>query len=128
MKKLRKKVMKIVSSVMASITGFCSMCVSALAANDVEWIKEGSDDGGTFSSLLAKIKGLGQDAYSLMIVIGAAVAVICIVALGISFMVVKQAQKRDENKTWLVYVFLGGVIVSGGVTIAGIIMKIGAGL
>lgn len=125
---MKKQLKKLIAGASTCIASLSSLCAPVFAEDGVDWIKNGADDGGVFSSLLTKVKGLGQDAYSLMIVIGAAVAVICLIALGISLMVAKQAQKRDENKTWLVYVFIGGVVISGGVSIAGIIMKIGAGL
>ena len=122
-----KKVMKALASAGGFIAALITR-VKKISASELDWITGGDESGGSLSGLVETAKGLGQDAYTLMMIIGGAGLIICMIILALGLIFGKGPAKREENKSWALYVVLGGVVLSGVTTIAGLIMSIGAGI
>lgn len=103
----------------------------AFGDEDIEstysWLFNSEDN--TLDSLTNKAKGLGGSAYKFMMVIGAIGTLLCIIILGLNFMFHgKNATKKDENKSALVYIAIGGIFIFGASAILGLIISIAKGL
>lgn len=92
----------------------------------LDWIKDTKDN--TFNSLDNKLKGIGSSAYSTLMLLAALVAVLAIVCIGISLIVNKNANKRDESKQWLLWIVLGIILMFGAFAIVGYAATIGGAL
>lgn len=90
---------------------------------DADWMKSGDGSGGVFSGLMDKVKTIGQDAYSLLVVIGVAVMVVCLIIAGINFALTKNGNKKQENMSWVAYIIAAGFLIGAATTIVGIVMK-----
>ena len=92
-----------------------------------DFLKDGSEDGGIFAPLIEKIKGLGQDGYQLIMVVGIVLLVISGAVLGISIASTKNSQKQTENKSWAVSIAIGACVLFGAITLVGLIGNIASG-
>lgn len=92
-----------------------------------DFLKDGDANGGIFAPLIEKIKGLGQDGYQLIMIVGIVLFVISGAILGISIASTKNSQKQTENKSWAVSIAVGACILFGAVTIVGLIGNIASG-
>lgn len=123
-----KKFLKTVVAMVSMAPIMALNAVNTMAADvGVDWVDDGAASGGIFSDIVAKAKSLGKDAYTLVIVIGAAGVVICLAIVGLSFVINKNSQKREDSKNWLVNIAIGGAFIFGAVTFAGIIASVGKG-
>lgn len=117
------------------------LAVSALAlhmnpvkifADDITWDfltnDNGSDADGMFDGLTTNVKGMGHSATTLFRTVGIIAMLISIVMVGISFMVHKNGQKREENKSTMLYVCIGGAIVFGATSIISLIYSFSQGI
>ena len=93
-----------------------------------DFLGEGDADGGIFSSLIEKVKGVGQDAYQLILVVGIVCLVISLAALGITTALTKKSQTQQDNKGWAVNIAIGGCVLFGAITLVGIIANIATSL
>lgn len=93
-----------------------------------DFLEGGAQDGGIFAPLIDKVKGLGQDAYKLLMVIGIVGLVASILVLAISTALTKKEQARTENKNWAVNIAIGACILFGALSIVGIFASIGSGI
>lgn len=93
-----------------------------------DFLGQGDADGGIFSSLIEKVKGVGQDAYQLILVVGIVMLVISFAALGITTALTKKSQTQQDNKGWAVNIAIGGCILFGAITLVGIIANIATSL
>jgi len=81
----------------------------------------------TLDGVVNTVKKEGAGVYSLLMVIGI-IGVICsLIVVGMSMAWNKNANKRDENKSQLVYIAIGSLFVFGAVSIAGGLKTIGSG-
>ena len=89
-----------------------------------EWDFLNGDGNGTFDSLTETAQQTGASLYKLVTVIGMIGLVLSIVGTGLSFAMNKSSQKRDDNKTHLLWIFIGGILIFGGMTVLGLIKTI----
>jgi len=94
-------------------------------AGEFDWITQSS--GSSLDGVVNTVKKEGAGVYSLLMVIGI-IGVICsLIVVGMSMAWNKNANKRDENKSQLVYIAIGSLFVFGAVSIAGGLKTIGSG-
>ena len=80
-----------------------------------------SKDNGTFNGLTKTVQETGGSFYRLMLVIGISGLAIMLLARFLSLAFAKSGQKRDENKSNIMWVFLAGVGIFSTMTIIGMI-------
>lgn len=93
-----------------------------------DFLEQGDSNGGIFSPLIEKVKGVGQDAYQLILVVGIVMLVISLAALGITTALTKKSQTQTDNKSWAVNIAIGGCVLFGAITLVGIIANIATSL
>ena len=90
-----------------------------------DWIKESGN--GTFDSLTGTVKETGGSFYPLLMAIGVVGLLAIIIICGIK-LAAAGSGKRAEAIEQMVWVFVGGIIIFGSVSIIGIVGTIGANL
>lgn len=125
MKKFIGKIRKAATGIFAVVSAVFTRAVFVFADGAADWMGEGSTDGGELAPVVEKTKGLGQSIYTLMRTLGICIMVICGILVGISLMVSKRGQKKDESMSWAFNICIGGLIVGGVITIAGIFLEVG---
>lgn len=93
---------------------------------DFSWL--GGDGDGTFDALTKKAQGVGNSAIKLVKTFGIIALVIAIMCIAVSFMVNKNANKREENKTWIVWLIIGGVFLFGSLGCIGWLASVGSSI
>lgn len=94
---------------------------------DISWI--GGEGNGAFTQMEETVKQTGNSAYNLMMAIGAAGCLICIIILGIKLMAnAGNGNKRAESLGAFVYVLIGGALIFGAVGAVGLLQNIGMNL
>lgn len=97
----------------------------AKASVDTSFLKKGGD--GTFDELTENVKGAGTSFYQLILTIGVIGLILSILVAGMGFLR-QNANKREESKTGLIYIALGGIVIFGAMTILGILQTIGTNI
>lgn len=92
----------------------------------IDKVINGSDT--TFSDLTTNVANTGKSAYILLLTLGAAGLLCSIVAAGLCFASTKNSGKREENKSWIVAIIIGGIVVFGATFVIGTIKTIGVSL
>ena len=92
-----------------------------------DFLEQGDENGGLFAPLVDKVKGLGQDAYQLVLVVGIVCLVLSLAVLGITTALTKRSQTQQDNKGWAVRIAIGGCVLFGTITIVGLIATIAGG-
>lgn len=93
---------------------------------DFSWLGGAGD--GTFDSLNTKAQGVGNSAIKLVKTFGIIALVIAVMCIAVSFMVNKNANKREENKTWIVWLVIGGVFLFGAIGAVGWLASVGSAI
>ena len=93
---------------------------------DFSWLGGAGD--GTFDGLTNKAKGVGNSAIKLVKTFGIIALVIAVMCIAVSFMVNKNANKREENKTWIVWLVIGGVFLFGALGAVGWLASVGSAI
>lgn len=94
---------------------------------DISWI--GGEGNGAFSQMEETVKQTGNSAYKLMMAIGAAGCLICIILLGIKLLAnAGNGNKRSESLGAFVYVLIGGALIFGATGVVGLLQNIGMNL
>lgn len=99
--------------------------VTALAGTkdkDLQFLED--NDNKTFSDITDTAKGTGGSFYKLMLVVGAIGLVVSLIALGVSYSTTKNSTKKSENKSHLVDVCIGAILVFGAIAIIGLIKSV----
>lgn len=92
-----------------------------------DWIL--TSDDGTLDALTDKTKALGGSGYNFLMVVGAIGVLFALILLGFDFLFHKNnATKKDENKSHLVSVAVGGLFIFGALFFAGLIKGVADGL
>lgn len=94
-----------------------------LAGNEADFLKKGGNK--TFNSLNKTAKETGASATSLIKTLGIIAIVIAIMLAGASLALTKNATKREENKSHLGWIFVGGAILFGVFGLVGLIADVG---
>lgn len=97
-------------------------------ASDFDWLT--SSDGGntTFDSATEAVKSTGNSLYKLLMAIAVVGLVVSIITCGISMSINKNATKKAENKSHMVDIAIGGIVIFGAMFIISLIKSIGEGL
>lgn len=93
---------------------------------DFSWLGGAGD--GTFDGLANKAQGVGNSAIKLVKTFGVIALVIAVMCIAVSFMVNKNANKREENKTWIVWLVIGGVFLFGAIGAVGWLASVGSAI
>lgn len=129
--KFLKKVMVLLMTALLTMSvpmvAFASDVPAEEGTGVADFLEGGSQDGGIFAPLIDKVKGLGQDAYKLMLVVGIVCLVLSIAVLGITTALTKKSQTQQDNKGWAVRIAIGGCALFGTITIVGLIATIAGG-
>lgn len=93
---------------------------------DLGFIKNNSND--MFGQLTSTVENAGASFYRLVSVICVIGLLVSIMLIGASFAVNKNSNKREENKSHIVWILIGAVIVFGAGAILGLAKTIGGGI
>ena len=99
-----------------------SMCmmtdsVAAHAKDTFDFLTSGNGNS-TIAGMTSEIQSAGKSFYDLVFAVGSLGLVICIVVTGLAIGLFKNASKREENKTQLIYIGLACILVFGAISIA----------
>ena len=138
--KRRKKVVKYILRKLKKMGVVLMICMMTLCISPVgvladettpaategvaDFLKNGDSNGGIFSGLVDKIKTIGQDIYTLLLVLGVVCLVVCVAILGITQAATKKGTTQHDNKGWAFNIAIGGLFIFGAVTIVGLIGSI----
>ena len=135
MKQLKEKeIVKKIMAGAATAVGVVSSGFPVLAATggegsssgyDYTWIN--NDGNGTFDDLTDTVKDTGASIYKLLLAVDV-VCLICIVIVCGIKLAAAGSGKRAEAIEQLIWVFIGGIIVFGAMSIIGFMGTIGANL
>lgn len=93
-------------------------------SSTVNTLKSGDSSGGVFSEFLSKATTVGSDAYTVVTTLCVICLLLCVAFVGISLAITKNSNKREDNKSWLMYAAIGGCIVFGAGTVVEIIAAV----
>lgn len=116
-----------ISMVMAACSAWFLNGISVLAADgeaDPFSFMNGKDNG-MFNSLKTTVEQSGSSATGLLVALGAVTLVIALMLVGLFIMVSKNPNKRDENKTWVMGIVLGALLVFGAGSFGTILYNMG---
>lgn len=105
---------------MGCIAGSICMMKDSVAvyANDTfDFLTSGSGNS-TIAGMTSEIQNAGKSFYDLVFAVGSLGLVISIVVTGLAIGLFKNASKREENKTQLIYIGLACILVFGAISIA----------
>lgn len=94
--------------------------------NEWDFLKD--EGNGTFDSMTTTVKETGASGYKLIMAIGIVGLVFSIVITGLSLAANKSPQKRDENKTHLLWICAAGILIFGAMTFVGFLKTIAVSL
>lgn len=84
-----------------------------------DFLTSGTSKNASIDSATTAIKGLGFSFYQLLMVLGIVCTVCSLIWTGVCIAMVKNAGKRDENKSHLLYIAVAAVIIFGAITLVG---------
>lgn len=90
----------------------------------VDVLQNGDSKGGIFAELISKVVTVGSDAYTLVTTCCVILLLLCVAVVGISFSATKSGAKREDNKSWVFWMAVGGIFVFGAGTIVELIAAI----
>lgn len=82
-------------------------------------------DNGMFDGLIDTVEKTGASANKLMMALGAVSAVLALGGVGLMIMLIKNSNKREENKSWLLAIVAGGMMLFGSASFARILYQMG---
>ena len=99
-----------------------------LANADFSFLQEAIPEGeDMLGDVTEKAKNVGRSAVNLITVIAIVCLVVSILLLGLSLAISKNPQMREENKSHIIWIIIGGVCVFGAFGILGLIQGIAQG-
>lgn len=118
--------------VVAGIVGFLGTALEPMVAyagvkSEINSIKNGTT-GGAFKSTTSTVTKMGKSGVSLAKTILIVSALICVILCGVSFVVTKNAQKHEENKSWMLKIAIGCAMGFGATAIVTTLYSIGSGI
>ena len=133
MKQLKgKEIVRKLTMGAATAVGIVSSGFPVFAGNeeststyDYNWLN--GEGNGTFDDLTGTVKDTGASIYKLLLAVGV-VGLICIVIVCGIKLAAAGSGKRAEAIEQLIWVFIGGIIVFGSLSIIGFMGTIGANL
>lgn len=102
--------------------------VTAWAKESFNFFTDGSvKDNGAFDGVTKTVKATGISGMNLMTAVGAVCLVFAVILAGITI-ALKKGGKREEGKENLQWAAIGGMVIFGGLGIAGMIAGIGSSI
>lgn len=83
------------------------------------FLTDSTKSNSSIDNVATQMEGLGASVYRLMFVLGAFCTVLSIICTGICITMNKNAAKRDESKSHLLWIAVGATLIFGAITIAG---------
>lgn len=120
-----KNICKRTVAAMAMISPWIVQCLTAYASGDNPFGFVEGEDNGMFNGLIDTVNKTGASANKLMIALGAVSAVMALGGVGLMIMLIKNSNKREENKSWLLAIIAGGMMLFGSASFAGILYQMG---
>ena len=122
-------------SAMMLIGGLCAGQAPVLALADEEagdnsfnWLTNTPENGGIFNNVTKTVKDTGASAYQLFLAVGIIGLLFSIILVGFSFATNKNAAKKEENKSHLLWIAVGGIIIFGAMAILSLLQNMGSNL
>lgn len=94
--------------------------------NDINSISKNKEGGTAFNSATKKATTLGKSGISLLNTISVTCGLICIGLAAVSWIVTKNANKHEENKSWMVRILIGLSIAFGAGSLVLLVYQIAA--
>lgn len=113
MKSKQKKAVGCMVGSMCMMTG----SVAVHAKDTFDFLTSGNGNS-TIAGMTSEIQSAGKSFYDLVFAVGSLGLVISIVVTGLAIGLFKNASKREENKTQLIYIGLACILVFGAISIA----------
>ena len=125
MKKLTAGATMAVMMASSPLTVFAAESESGSATYDYNWIGNGGNN--TFDDLTTTVQQTGASFYKLLMAVGVIGLIAVIIVCGIKLAAAGSGKRADAIEQ-LIWVFIGGIIVFGAVSIIGFMGAIGANL
>jgi len=131
-KKLKalKKIRKGIAGAAAMAVSWALLGMTAYAQeeaaekkNPFKFVEEKGN--GMFDGLIKTVEETGASANKLMMALGAVSAVLALGGVGLMIMLMKNSNKREENKSWLMAIVAGAMMLFGSASFAGILYQMG---
>lgn len=125
-----KKIREGIAGAATMLIAWASLGMTAYAKEDTPKKKdpfgfvEGKDNG-MFDDLIETVEKTGASANKLMMALGAVSAVLALGGVGLMIMLIKNSNKREENKSWLMAIVAGAMMLFGSASFAGILYQMG---
>lgn len=113
---MKRKGKKITGCIIGSLC-ILKNAVAVYAKDTFDFLTSG-DGNSTISGMTNEIQNAGKSFYDLVFAVGSLGLVISIVCTGLAIGLFKNASKREENKTQLIYIGLACILVFGAISIA----------
>ena len=135
-KKMRLKFNAKLFSAITLLSGFiaCKCPVSALASDtsttgtpNFDWLTDPSKGNDTFKGITETVQETGNSLYQLVMAGSIIGLFIAIVFVGLAFFTTNSGSVKEEKKSRLLWVAIGGAIIFGAPSIAGLIYSIAQG-
>ena len=128
-KSMKSKVLKAVTTASLSTAFVLAKVEEKIFGSDktFEFLEKGPDNK-TFETMTSTVKQTGRSLYQLLMAVGIIGLTIAVIFVGISFATNKNAAKREETKSHMMYIAIGAVIIFGAMSILGMFKSIGDGL
>lgn len=91
-------------------------------AFDLDYLKDGTGEGGVFSDLTKKTREISASLYFFIGTVSVVITVICLTILGIKFMA--GGKTKEDAKGGLVWLLIGCALVFGSISIVATIASI----
>ena len=105
-----------------------SNSITAFAGDvSTDFLKDNAD-GGIFSGVTETVESAGASLYKLLMVVGVIGFVVSLIFAGLSLAFTRNSNKRGEEKSNLLWIFIGMIIVFGAMAIIGLAKNVGGSL
>lgn len=102
--------------------------VTAFAGDvSTDFLKDKAE-GGIFSGVTETVESAGASLYRLLMVVGVIGFIVSLIFAGLSLAFTRNSNKRGEEKSNLLWIFIGMIIVFGAMAIIGLAQNVGGTL
>lgn len=115
-------------NILFSVTAKSGFLLAEGDTSEWDFLKQGPDGGGVFSTLITKTEDIGASGYQLLMTVGVIGLVFSIIFTAISLLMTSNAQKREEKKSHALVICVAGVAIFSAFSIVGFFKSIGSGL
>lgn len=108
-------------------TTFLMKHPSITYASDFSWLTDPNKGNDTFNELTTTVQQTGNSFYQLVMAGSIVGLLVSVILVGVAFSVNKNAAKKEENKSHMLWIVIGGAIVFGAPSLLGLLYSIGQG-